>query len=155
MNWLRFVRRRRADAEQAEELNAYLEIATDEYIARGMNPVAARAAAITKLGNTTLIREEVYRMNTVGFLDTLVRDIGYALRSMRHHPGFATVAVLTLALGAGANSALFSLVNIVLIQPLPYPDSASLVRIWSSTANAPRAATAIPDYREWRARSHS
>ena len=155
MNWRRFTRRRQSDAEQAEELDAYLEMATEEYMARGMTAEAARAAARSKLGNTTLIREEVYRMNTIGFLDTLVRDIGYALRAMRHHPGFAAVAVLTLALGAGANSALFSLVNIVLIQPLPYPDSASLVRIWSSTANAPRAATATPDYREWRARSRS
>src|SRR5262245_4878150 len=100
MNWLRFARRRKADAEQAEELNHYLEIATDEYVARGMTPTAARAAARTKLGNATLIREEVYRMNTVGFIDTLVRDIGYALRSVLHHPGFAAVAVLTLALGA-------------------------------------------------------
>ena len=155
MNLRRFTRRRQSDAEQAEELDAYLEMATEEYMARGMTAEAARAAARSKLGNTTLIREEVYRMNTIGFLDTLVRDIGYALRAMRHHPGFAAVAVLTLALGAGANSALFSLVNIVLIQPLPYPDSASLVRIWSSTVNAPRAATATPDYREWRARSRS
>src|ERR1043166_2885222 len=155
MNWRRFTRRRQSDAEQAEELDAYLEMATEEYMARGMTAEAARAAARSKLGNTTLIREEVYRMNTVGFLDTLVRDIAYAMRAMRHNPVFATVAVLTLALGVGANSALFSLVNIVLIQPLPYPDSASLVRIWSSTANAPRAATATPDYREWRARSRS
>jgi putative ABC transport system permease protein len=155
MRWPLFTNRQRADAEQGQELQSYLEIATDEYIARGMTPDAARAAALHKLGNPTLIREEIYRMNTVAFLDTLARDAGYALRSMRHNPVFTTVAVLTLALGVGANSTLFSLVNIVLIQPLPYPDSQSLVRIWSSTANAPRAATATPDYKEWRGRSHS
>ncbi len=147
--------RQQADAEQGQELESYLEIATDEYIARGMSPDSARAAALRKLGNPTLIREEIYRMNAIAFLDTLARDAEYALRSMRQSPLFAAVAVLTLALGVGANSALFSLVNLVLIQPLPYPDASSLVRIWSSTANAPRAATATPDYREWRKRSRS
>jgi predicted permease len=155
MRWLRFIHRRQEDAAQAEELESYLRIATDDYIACGLTPEAARAAARSKLGDTTLIREEIYRMNTIGFLDNLARDIGYALRAARQNPLFSAVAVLTLALGAGANSALFSLVNTVLIQPLPYRDSASLVRIWSTTANAPRAATATPDYREWRRRSHS
>src|SRR5258708_24135686 len=127
--------RQQADAEQGEELESYLEIAYDEYIAGGMSRDSARAAALRKLGNPTLIREEIYRMNAIAFLDTLARDGEYALRSMRQSPLFAAVAVLTLALGVCAHSALFRLLHLVLHQPLSYPHASSLLRVWSSPAH--------------------
>jgi len=129
MNWRRFFRRASWDRDRAEELRSYLEIETDENIARGMSLDAARRAAHLKLGNTVRIREEIYRMNTISPLDTLGRDLRLALRGMRRRPGFTLAVVLTLALGIGANTAIFAVVDGILIKPLPYPDAGELVSI--------------------------
>jgi predicted permease len=129
MSWRRFVRRAHWDRDRAEELRSYIEIETDENLARGMSPEAARRAANIKLGNTVRIREEIYRMNTISPLDTLGRDLRLALRGMRRRPGFTLAVVLTLALGIGANTAIFGVVDGVLIKPLPYPDADELVGI--------------------------
>ncbi|HEY1307654.1 MAG TPA: ABC transporter permease [Vicinamibacterales bacterium] len=129
MTWRRFFRRASSDRDRAEELRSYLEIETDENIARGMAPEAARRAAHLKLGNTARIREEIYRMNTISPLETLGRDVRLALRGMRRRPGFAVAVVLTLALGIGANTAIFGVVDGVLIKPLPYPNAGELVSI--------------------------
>ncbi|HLG55350.1 MAG TPA: ABC transporter permease [Vicinamibacterales bacterium] len=129
MSWRRFFRRTYWDGDRAEELRSYLEIETEENIARGMSPEAARRAAHLKLGNTVRIREEIYRMNTIGLLDTVGRDLRLALRGMRRRLGFTLAVVLTLALGIGANTAIFGVVDGVLIKPLPYPDADELVSI--------------------------
>ena len=129
MSWHRFFRRASSDRDRAEELRSYLEIETDENIARGMPADAARRAAHLKLGNTVRIREEIYRMNTIGPLETFGRDLRLALRGMRRRPGFTLAVVLTLALGIGANTAIFGVVDGVLIKPLPYPNAGELVSI--------------------------
>jgi predicted permease len=129
MNWRRFLRRASWDRDRAEELRSYVEIATDENITRGMPPDEARRAAHLKLGNTVRIREEIYRMNTINLLDTIERDLRLALRGMRRRPGFTLAVVLTLALGIGANTAIFGVVDGVLIKPLPYPNAGELVSI--------------------------
>jgi hypothetical protein len=77
MNWRRFFRRAEADADLRQELESYLEITTDEYVARGMDPDAARAAACRKLGNSTLVREEVYYTNTIPFVESLSAALRY------------------------------------------------------------------------------
>src|SRR5215510_6642751 len=112
-----------------EELESYLQIETDENIARSMSAAEARDAAQRKLGNTLRIREEIYQMNTVSFLDSLSHDFRYALRGMKRRPGFTAAVVVTLALGIGANTAIFSIVNGVLIKPLPYPNADGLISI--------------------------
>ena len=129
MGWRQFFRRASWDRDRSEELRSYLEIETDENIARGMSPEAARRAAHIKLGNTVRIREEIYRMNTISPLDALGRDLRLAVRGMRRRPGFTVAVVLTLALGIGANTAIFGVVDGVLIKPLPYPDAHELVSI--------------------------
>src|SRR6185436_17091595 len=102
MSLKRFFRRDRWDDERARELEAYLAIETDENIARGMSPDAARDAARRKLGNVTLVREEIYQMNTMKVIDSAWRDLKYGARLLRLNPGFAIVAILSLALGVGA-----------------------------------------------------
>ena len=129
MRWHRFFRRAFWDRDRAEELRSYVEIETDENIARGMSPEAARRAAHLKLGNTTRIREEIHRMNTISPLETLGRDLRLAFRGMRRRPAFTAAVVLTLALGIGANTAIFGVVDGVLIKPLPYPNAGELVSV--------------------------
>ena len=125
----RFLRRTRWDRERQEEIESYIQIETDENIARGMPYDEAVAAARRKFGNATRIREEIYAMNTVAFLDTLTRDVRHGLRMLRHNPTFTSVALLTLAIGIGANTAVFSVVNSVLLKPLDYPKSDQLVAL--------------------------
>ncbi len=131
MSLKRFFRRGRWDDERRQELDAHLAIETDEHIARGMSPEAARSAAQRKLGNVTLIREEIYRMNTLGVLDAAWRDVRHAARLLRLNPLFAAVAIVSLALGIGANTAIFTLVNEFLLRTLPVRNPEELVLLRS------------------------
>jgi len=119
MSWTRFFRRKRWDEERARELEAYLEIETAENIARGMSPEEARHAAHRKLGNTTLIREEIYNMNSLGWIETLWQDLRFAVRMFAKSPGATAVAVISLALAIGPNCALFSVMDRLFIKPPP------------------------------------
>jgi putative ABC transport system permease protein len=125
----RFLHRAQWDDERARELAAHLAMEIDDNIARGMSPEEARAAAHRKLGNTTLIREQIYRMNTIGFVDTMCQDLRYGARLLRLNPGFAAVAILSLALGVGANTAIFQLVDALRIRALPVPHPEELVEV--------------------------
>ena len=133
MGWMRFWRRGAWHAERARELDAYLEQETNDNIARGLTPEEARMAAQRRLGNATLIREEIYRMNTLGFFETFWQDVRYGLRTLRRAPGLTAVALLSLALGIGSTTAIFSVVYGVLIAPYPYsrPDE-----IWATAVRS-------------------
>ncbi len=129
MSWSRLFRRRYWDEERARELDAYLEIETSDNIARGMSLEEARYAARRKLGNPLLIREEIYRMNSIGFLETLWNDLRFGTRQLRMSPGFAIVAILSLALGIGANTAIFQLIDAVRLRTLPVKNPSGLAEI--------------------------
>ena len=129
MSWRRFFRRAQWDAERARELESYLAEEIADNVARGMSPDAARTAAHRKLGNPTRIREEIYTMNSLGFVETLWQDLRYGMRLLRRNPTFAIVAILTLALGTGANTAIFQLVNAVRLRTLPVERPDELVEV--------------------------
>ena len=136
MAWKRFFRRERWDRERRAEIESYVQIETDDNLARGMSEPEARAAARRKLGNSTLVREEIYRMNTLGLLDSIWRDLRLSLRLLRRTPTFTAVAVLTLAIGIGANTAVFSVVNSILLKPLAYPKPDQVVAVWHKAPGA-------------------
>jgi putative ABC transport system permease protein len=129
MGWSRFFRRRYWDRERSRELQTYIEIEAAENIARGMTPDEARYAARRKLGNATLIREEIYRMNTIGLVETLWQDLRFGVRLLRLNPGFAAVAIASLALGIGANTAIFQLIDAVRLRTLPVKNPQELAEV--------------------------
>jgi hypothetical protein len=129
MSWRRFLKRRWWDDERAREIAAYLENETADNIARGMPPAEAAAAARRKFGNTGLVREEIYRMNTIGWLESTWQDLRYGVRTLRLSPGFAAIAIVSLALGIGANTAIFQLVDAVLLRSLPIQNPQELAEV--------------------------
>ncbi|HXJ04532.1 MAG TPA: ABC transporter permease [Candidatus Acidoferrum sp.] len=152
MGWIRYFRRASWDDERERELQGYLELETEENIARGMTSEEARHAARRKLGNPTLIREEIYRMNSLIFIESLWQDVSCGLRMLRKNAGFAMVAVLTLALGIGANTAIFSVIHAVLLSPLPYdhPERITLVRESNPGKGFPQFSVSPPNYMDWK-----
>src|ERR1700730_16902732 len=137
MSLLRFIQRRQWDTERAAELESHLQIETDRNVEAGMSPADARAAAYLKLGNPTRIRETIYEMNSISFLDTLRRDLRFSLRSLSKRPGFTMVVAMSLALGIGANTAIFSLVDGIVFRPLPVPNPGGLVSIDIAASRLP------------------
>ncbi|MBV8553813.1 MAG: ABC transporter permease [Acidobacteriaceae bacterium] len=129
MSWRRFLRRDWWDRERANEIESYLEIETAGNIARGMTAAEAASAARRKFGNPSLIREEIYRMNTVFWLESLLQDVRYGARLLLANPGFALVAILSLALGIGANTAIFQLLDAVRLRSLPLRNPQELAEV--------------------------
>jgi predicted permease len=152
-------RRGRLDRELDDEIEAHLDLAAAEYRARGLSPDDARMAALRRFGGVAQVKE-VYR-DARGFagLEAVAQDLRYAWRSLRKSPGFAAVAISTLMLAIGANTALFSVVYGVLIRPLPYPDPSRLVRVWhvppaKSFPGLTRFSVSAANYIDWERQNH-
>ena len=120
---------RRMERELDEEIGFHLQRETEENVRRGMTPAAARTEALRRFGGVEKTKEELRDADRARLLETVVQDVRYGLRSLRKNPGYAAAAVLTLALGIGANTAIFSVVHGVLLQSLPYGGGERLVRI--------------------------
>jgi len=135
-NWLRsrrirFRERHKRESELDREMEAHLELEAEEQEESGLQPDEAHFAARRAFGNTAIVREDVRAIWNASWLERFARDVKYAGRSLRKSPGFAAVAVLTLALGIGANTAIFSAIDALMLRPLPFTAADQLVRIYS------------------------
>ena len=128
-----FAAKRRGDERLREEMESHLALQTDENIRAGMAPEEARRQARLKLGGVETIREQFHAEEGLPFLETLLQDLRFAFRVLRNSPGFAATVVITLALGIGANTAVFSIVYGVVFRPLPYPHPQQIVELTESS----------------------
>jgi putative ABC transport system permease protein len=148
-------RRSAVDQEVADEVRDYLDRATAEYVARGLQPEEAYRAARLELGNVTSVSQQVRESGWENLLETLIADLRYAARRLVAEPGFATVTVLTLAVGVGSTTAIFSALNPILFQPLPYPDAGRIMMVWDIFTDGSRADVTFGTYQELLERSRS
>src|SRR5579863_5356263 len=155
LSWLPWYRRQARDADLERELRDHLELEADEHRAAGLPPQQAAYAAHRALGNTLKIEEDVRATWGFQWLETLVQDVRYGLRQLRRNPGFTAVAVLTLALGIGATTAIFSVVNGVILRPLPFPNPSRLMILQESLPAIPERFDSYPNFRDWERRQRS
>src|SRR5215469_2994012 len=146
-------RRERVEREMEEELHAYVEMAIEEKMQQGMSREAAARAVRLERGSLDGAKEIVRAAGWESFVETCWQDLRFALRMLRKNPGFTCVAVLTLALGIGANTVVFSVINGVLLHPLPYQHPEQLYSVqekgggWGSS-------TSYPNVADWRSQNH-
>src|SRR5271154_1088996 len=146
---------KKLDRDLDEELNAHLEMRMQDNIASGMTAEEARHDARRRFGNATLMKEDTRAMDIVGWMEALGQNLRYAARMLRRSPGVTVVAVLTLALGIGANVATFTVVRAVLLSPLPFPHPEQVVRVYDDLrgSNSQDVGMSVPELWDLRDKS--
>jgi len=147
--------RARREREFAEELESHLALHIEDNLRAGMSPDEARRVALIKLGGVTLTKQLHREQRGVPMLETLWQDLRFGLRILRKNPGFSFIAVLTLALGMGANTAIFSVVNAVLLRPLPYHEPERLAQIWESKGDGKNSVFSPGNFLDWQKQAKS
>jgi macrolide transport system ATP-binding/permease protein len=149
------LKRRKLEREIEEELQAHVEMRTQDNILAGMTPEEARYDAQRRFGNSTLMREDTREADIILWIEILGKELRYAGRVLRRSPGFAMVAIMTLALGIGANVAAFTVVRAVLLNPLPYLHPEQLVRVYDDLegSNTHNVGLSVPELWDLRDKS--
>jgi len=149
MNLRRFVDRSKKDRDLAEEIESHLAHERDANMSRGLAPDESRRRANLRFGNARTTRERVWRYRSLPWIEDLWRDLRFALRSLAKTPGFATVAVLLIAVAIGVNTAVFSVIDAVLLKPLTYPDPQALVELRNTSPQRSFPGANIPKFNLW------
>src|ERR1041384_3652793 len=164
MKWFRILRDRIRALRQREavideidrEMRSHLELQVETNIKAGMSPAEARERAMRSFGNVNRAVDAAYDVKGGGVFETLIQDIRYGVRMLAKHKAFTSIAVITLALGIGANTAIFSVVNELLLRPLPYRDADRIVTMWEvSPEGRHQNSTSRANFRAWRDQSTS
>jgi putative ABC transport system permease protein len=145
--------RDRTDRDLDAEMQSHLALHIEDNLRSGMSPEEARRDALLKLGGIEQTKELVRERRSLPLFESLLQDLRFGFRTLRQNPGFSFIAILTLALGIGANTAIFSLINSVLLQPLPFRDPDRLVRVFSARGEFTRAPVSGEDYFDWQSQN--
>lgn len=146
---------RRLDTQLEDEMRAHLEMAERDAIAAGLSPEDARREARRRFGSTERIKEEHRDRRSARWIETLLKDFRYGLLLLKRDPGFAFVAISVMAIGIGANTAMFSLMDAVLLKPLPYPEPERMVRVWEAPSPTRRNGISTLNFVDWKRLSTS
>src|SRR5437763_2929226 len=147
--------RREKDSDLNDEIRSHLTMAAKDRIQNGQSVLDARNSALSDFGNVALVKEATREMWSGASLETFLHDLRYGARMLAKSPGFAVIAILTLALGIGANTAIFSVVNGVLLNPLPFPHPDQIVSLFTEMPNFKNGSISYPNFEDWQRMNRS